>query len=463
MRIFGVTLFSVVFLTVGSASSFASFPGPNGKIVFEGDVGRPGGNWLQTINPDGSGLAPFAPASSQQKAPAFSADGRWVAFAQSFDIWIAPTDGSSAPVQVTKAGANDQQPAFSPDGKKLLFTRVTVGTGDIFVVNVDGTGLKNVSKDPDKIDDDGEWSPDGTKIAYSRNECFEDNQGGPCVYVMNADGSNKVNLTPEEKLTGPGCDPDNQLPGNSHAHHSQDPSWSPDGTKIAFTGPFNICRHSSGGASDIWVMNANGTGKVDIIDDEGTPDEQPTWSPDGTKIAFVSTRNNEEGLFVVPAAGGAITRLTTGQDRDPNWGRVPVGPCGINGTAAADRLNGTALNDLICGFGGADILNGLGGNDTIKGGGGNDKLNGADGGDSLSGGSGKDRLSGGAGKDKLSGGGGNDRLDGGGGKNRLSGGAGNDSIDSVNGKPETVKCGPGRDSVRADPRDKVSGCETRVN
>src|SRR3954454_4115039 len=100
MRILNVTLLLILVTAAAASTAMASFPGPNGKIVFEGDAARAGGGWLEFVNGDGSGLAAFGPkASSQQSDPAFSADGRFIAFSQSRDIWIAPADGSSPAVQ----------------------------------------------------------------------------------------------------------------------------------------------------------------------------------------------------------------------------------------------------------------------------------------------------------------------------------------------------------------------------
>jgi hypothetical protein len=113
----------------------------------------------------------------------------------------------------------------------------------------------------------------------------------------------------------------------------------------------------------------------------------------------------------------------------------------VTGTAAADVLHGSASGDLIKGLGG------------------NDRLFGGRGRDCLSGGAGNDRLSGGPGGDRLTGGAGRDRLTGGGGTDRFVAGPGNDRIFSADGRREKVSCGAGRDSVTADRRDKLKGCE----
>jgi hypothetical protein len=104
------------------------------------------------------------------------------------------------------------------------------------------------------------------------------------------------------------------------------------------------------------------------------------------------------------------------------------------GTAKSDRLTGTSGNDKLLGNGGNDTLNGRAGSDCLYGG---------------------------SGKDKLSGGSGNDKLKGGSGKDSYDAGSGNDSIDAKDGVKETIRCGRGKDSVKADAGDKLIGCEKR--
>jgi Ca2+-binding RTX toxin-like protein len=169
----------------------------------------------------------------------------------------------------------------------------------------------------------------------------------------------------------------------------------------------------------------------------------------------------------------AVTLTTTRRPASPPAPPAPparVVPCAnvVRGTRDDDVLRGTIFGDRLVGNDGEDLLKGSAGDDCLEGGAGNDVLDGGDGNDRLDGASGKDRLSGGNGDDRLTGGRGNDVITGGPGKDTISGGdgkdsvnagTGNDTINSVDGVRETVDCGAGRDTVRADRRDHLVHCE----
>jgi Tol biopolymer transport system component len=397
------------------------------------------------MNGDGSGAERLPTAGAATQDPVVSADGRFVAFAYNRNIHVINTDGTGER-PVTNEQANDQSPAISPDGRRIAFLRGS-GDLDIFVANIDGSGVTNLTNDPEGSETDVAWSPDGSRIAYTRSGCTRGtNEGGMCIYVMNADGSNQTLVTGEDNY--PEC-PDN-APGYAHRQHSMQPSWSPDGTRIAFAGYWNTCR-DAGGGGDLWVMNADGSGKYRLMDDTAI-DRQPSWSPDGGTIAFVSDRVDapnqpDADIFTVPAQGGPIVQLTNGlYTEDPDWGpavSLKPGDCTnvTDGTAAADTLDGTTAGDLLRGLAGRDVLRGLAGTDCLDGGAGNDTLDG------------------GPGNDRLTGGAGNDKLIGGTGKNTYSGGAGRDKVSARNGTKETVACGAGRDTATIDKKDRPTGCE----
>jgi Tol biopolymer transport system component len=165
----------------------------------------------------------------------------------------------------------------------------SVWNGDIYVVNADGSGQTRLTRHPAE-EYDPAWSPDGTKIAFSRFT-----GGRYQIFLMNPDGSAAAQLT-----RGQGA--------------ASDAAWSPDGTRIAFT----RCR----GSCDVYVINADGTGERRLTRGDPPGEQSPTWSPDGRRIAFVDIN----GLFVMDTQGGAWQRLTDGPADDANPAWSPVAP-----------------------------------------------------------------------------------------------------------------------------------------
>ncbi len=134
------------------------------------------------------------------------------------------------------------------------------------------------------------WSPDGSRLLYSEID-VEANETR--LYLIDPDGSNRRQLT-----DGP-----RDIWG----------SWSPDGTRIAFAS-------RTDGNEDIWVMNADGSGKLRLTDDPAK-DSAPCWSPDGTTIAFTSEREGASRIFLMDADGSNPRRISAGPGTDyaPRW------------------------------------------------------------------------------------------------------------------------------------------------
>jgi TolB protein len=301
-------LATVCALAVPAAAS-AAFPGVNGSIAFDR-----GGSIM--LLPAGGAAAALTPPGIDF-APAVSPSGKQVAYVYNRNVWVVNTDGTGKK-QVTTDGYDNSDPAWSPDGTKVVYSGMKDGNPELYVKAVAGGTVTRLTKTPTFEERDPAFSPDGKKIAYDRGGCATDATPGPCVYVMNANGTSPVNLTPEN--TVPGCA---TSPGYYFNGNSKEPTWSPDGKKIAFVGPV-VCTVTSIG-SDVWVMDAaDGRNKKDLTRDVATNDRQPAFSPDGTLIAFMSDRSKTGlNIFTMKAADGtSVKRVTTGNnDRRPDWGR----------------------------------------------------------------------------------------------------------------------------------------------
>ena len=191
------------------------------------------GIWI--MNADGRGAHRVVKGGE----PTWSADGRKIAFARGFlgfpetsVIFATTTDGTGLR-RVTGGGdyEDDDSPAWSPDGRTIAFLRYTKLRGelqdDVYAVAPNGKGLRRLTRTKDS-EGPPAWSPDGTKIAYVGGSSFGLNFDNLGLYVMNADGSGKRQLT--------------------RGFHVSTPTWSPDGRSIAF--------HR---LADIYVMNADGS------------------------------------------------------------------------------------------------------------------------------------------------------------------------------------------------------------
>jgi Tol biopolymer transport system component len=284
----------------------ATFPGATGRIAFN----RPdnGGYDIFSMAPDGSDvqqLTHLAPDHSAFNA-SWSPDGSQIVFervnarGRRPQVWIMGAEGSNPHLLFSDPWFEDHDPSFSPDGTKVLFSRcqsdpdVDQGRCAVATVNIDGTGIALLTKpQAEELVFWPVYSPDGSQIAFS---VFYGRGVRAGIFVMDADGSD-VRLVTPAKL------------------EAWIPSWAPDGSRLVFT--THCC---DGKTRAIGAVNPDGTGLTRITDPGDLHDFQPVFSPDGTQIAFErdSADYSRYGLYTMNPDGTGITRIL-GRAWDAAW------------------------------------------------------------------------------------------------------------------------------------------------
>jgi Tol biopolymer transport system component len=303
----------------------------------------------------------------------FASVGAWGAYSW---LTVMNSDGTGAHTIVDGLGYTTlPQPAWSPDGSWILFSKGTAGT---YVIHPDGTGEQKL------LDSaiEAVWSPDGRRLAYVSLD-----QDGRRVGlgVANADGSDPHTIALGE---------------------ISQPAWSPDGSTIAFV-------RSAGTPSQVALVAPDGTNERTIA--FGT---SPEWAPDGSWIAFALPGPDNRYQAAIVRPDGTDTHIVeTGLPGSVTTAFFwrPSAPlprhrrrCVLTGTAGADVIKGTNRGDVLIGDAGRVRLYGRGGDDVLIGGTGHDWLYGGTGDDFIDAGPGDDTVYAGLGDDFVTGGGDND-------------------------------------------------------
>jgi Tol biopolymer transport system component len=251
--------------------------------------------WYQ-VSPDAATGATTEPAPPPPTALPPDGTGAQIVFDSNRggdyrNVYVMGTEGGNV-VRLTTDETNDLSGPRSPDGQRIAYTWFGLTTSDIWVMNADGSNPVNLTDTPQIDEGFPAWSPDGQRLAYTTRR-----DGNNEIYVMNAGGSNPVRLT------------DN--PADDFA-----PSWSPDGSRIAFVSD----RDNSPGVYDIYVMNADGSAVTRLTTNVGST-YTPAWSPDGTRIAFRLDRDGSSDVHVINIDGTGLQDLTNDPAFDwaPSW------------------------------------------------------------------------------------------------------------------------------------------------
>ena len=271
------------------------------RIVFISDQ-NDDQNDIYIMDIDGTNFERLTTTSASEYMCSWSPDGRRIVYDSwlfSDGILVMNDDGSRTFLLIENESPIVYiYPAWSPDGSKIAFIKMTIDEEvfedmDIFVMDVDGGSITQLTDTSDGTEWVPAWSPDGVRIVYDFTPA---GQRGD-IYVMNAGGSNRRRLT-------------------SHMANDTDPVWSPDGTQIAFISERD-------GDYEIYVMDADGSNIRKLTSNSGVYDSDPAWSPDGSKILFSSDRDMPEKgeIYVMDADGSNVIRLTnnSSDDQNPCW------------------------------------------------------------------------------------------------------------------------------------------------
>ncbi|KAA1426011.1 TolB family protein [Nocardioides antri] len=308
---------------VAASPAVGASPGAEGLLAYVAqNPAHEEGLDIYTIAPNGTGRTNLTNHPARDQDPAWSPDGTQLAFSSTrdgshLDIWVVNADGSGlrnlTPLaDSTDSGQAGTEPAWSPDGTKIAY----VYQGDVWVMDAaTGAGKQNLTHDP-AIQGAGispAWSPDGTTIAYVR---------GADIWMMGAGGGNKRQLTTSTGGLGT----------------EKYPDWSPDGLRLVY--------ERSG---QIWTMNRNGTQQTAIaagLDKGGT---NPAWSPEGDWVVFSSsgyTAPAGPDLFLARPDGTSVRRVPNtgpGSDVAPAWQPLPTSTAASTYATATPTVTDTRV------------------------------------------------------------------------------------------------------------------------
>jgi TolB protein len=307
-----VALVAVAAPLMTTASSEASFPGANGRIVFSGfpNSSTP---WeeIYIVNADGTGLQRLTTNNGDKVSDVFP---DWAPNGKKFVYQRTPHDGDSELIvmsangdvlnRLTNNDVTDAMPAWSPDGDKIAFVRFSGSGAHILVKDLSGGGTTHMTDLADVSDYNPEWSPDGNKILFWRDY---------------GDHSDLMTVNVRTGPFGPGAE--HSLTSHNGTYDSY-PDWAPGGGRVVFS------RYSAGlGDTELFIYNV-GSGNVSRLTHNSLNDSMPNFSPNGKWIVWARGAGDEtpDDLAIRNLGTGATSDLTSGPnrlDQEPDWGVAP--------------------------------------------------------------------------------------------------------------------------------------------
>lgn len=273
-------------------NQFTGIPGIfNTRIAY---VSNNGGRFKEIFvsHLDGSEKFQVTDNHTINLSPAWSPDGRSILYSsfkeRNQTLYVFELFSGKEFKLTPPGGARYLGGKFSPDGQAIVATLESAGNTNLELLDRRGKLIRRLTQDPG-IEVSPAWSPDGRQIVY-----VSDRSGSPQIYILDLSSGKSRRLT-------------------YSGGYNTSPEWSPRGDQIVYTGRV-------GSRFVIFTIPADG-GEPRKLTSESFDSEDPTWSPDGRFIAFSSNREGRYHLYMMQASGDNQSRLTGsgGDDTKPNW------------------------------------------------------------------------------------------------------------------------------------------------
>jgi Tol biopolymer transport system component/DNA-binding beta-propeller fold protein YncE len=203
---------------------------------------------------------------------------------------------AASQIPATSTAYDDMWPAWSPDGRRIVFVSTRDGDPEIYVMDADGSNARRLTRTPGR-DAHPSWSPDQRRIAFQSPR----ENGHTRIFSMDPDGSNLRAVTTNEGFCGV-------------------PAWSPDSQRIAVQCTADLSRVATDRPWKLFVVPAAGGPMRQVTNGPGS-DQVPHWSPDGRRLLFYSDRSSVDQLYTIHVDDGATTQVTRGDaaNRAASW------------------------------------------------------------------------------------------------------------------------------------------------